>query len=71
MISPKWSDSEKARREGYDLVSDEDKYETVIDDRAWLEFCFFYASLVILVLWYVFLYSSAGFINPEWTQVFE
>lgn len=70
IINPEWSESKEARMEGYDLVPEEDKFETVIDDRAWLKFCIFCGSLVICVLWYAFLYHAAGTVNLEWTQIF-
>lgn len=41
-----------------------------IDDTAWLSFCFFFVNLIVCALWYAFMYSSEGTVNPSWTDVF-
>jgi len=44
--------------------------ETLIEEDAWISFCFFLINLVVCLLWYAFMYDSTGTVNPSWTDVF-
>jgi hypothetical protein len=42
----------------------------IIYSMAWSSLCIFLSNLVVSVLWYAFIYDSAGTLNPSWTDVF-
>ncbi|PVH89575.1 hypothetical protein DL98DRAFT_1123 [Cadophora sp. DSE1049] len=41
-----------------------------VDFGAWAALCFFLTNVVVCVLWYAFIYNSAGTANPPWTDIF-
>lgn len=41
-----------------------------IDHLACILLCFFFTNLTLCLMWYAFLYDSAGTVNPSWTDVF-